>query len=121
MAILKMKHLRLMLMKNQKDELLRKLIRLGCVQFSEIEGVEEHPEYAGLLSGLNTSLSTCRNRQSTLNGAIAVIDNSREASYGYDQRVEAFGRKGQVAVSNDSASDAVPIDAFAMTRKQNLN
>ncbi len=45
------------------------------------------------------------------NGAIAVIDNSREASYGYDQRVEAFGRKGQVAISNDSESTAVISDA----------
>ena len=44
-------------------------------------------------------------------GAIAVIDNSREASYGYDQRVEAFGRKGQVAVSNDTESTAVISDA----------
>ncbi|MBR3271472.1 MAG: inositol 2-dehydrogenase [Clostridia bacterium] len=44
-------------------------------------------------------------------GAIAVIDNSREASYGYDQRVEAFGRKGQVAVSNDTDSTAVLSDA----------
>lgn len=26
-------------------------------------------------------------------GALAVIDNSREAAYGYDQRVEAFGSK----------------------------
>ena len=44
-------------------------------------------------------------------GAIAVIDNSREASYGYDQRVEAFGRKGQVAVANDTESTAVISDA----------
>ena len=44
-------------------------------------------------------------------GAIAVIDNSREASYGYDQRVEAFGRKGQVAVANDTESTAVLSDA----------
>lgn len=43
-------------------------------------------------------------------GAIAVIDNSREASYGYDQRVEAFGRKGQVAVANDTESTAVLSD-----------
>ena len=43
-------------------------------------------------------------------GAIAVIDNSREASYGYDQRVEAFGRKGQVAVANDTESTAVISD-----------
>ena len=28
------------------------------------------------------------------NGCIAVIDNSRKATYGYDQRVEVFGSKG---------------------------
>ena len=37
MAILKMKRLRLMIARSQKDELLRALIRLGCVQFSEPE------------------------------------------------------------------------------------
>ncbi|MCH4889819.1 inositol 2-dehydrogenase [Acidaminobacter sp. JC074] len=41
------------------------------------------------------------------NGALAVIDNSREAAYGYDQRAEVFGSKGAVAVSNDSSSTAV--------------
>lgn len=39
-------------------------------------------------------------------GAFASIDNSRRASYGYDQRLEAFGSLGQVAVTNDSASTA---------------
>ena len=41
------------------------------------------------------------------NGAIAVIDNSRQAAYGYDQRAEVFGSKGQVAVANDTSSTAV--------------
>lgn len=41
------------------------------------------------------------------NGALAVIDNSRRAEYGYDQRAEVFGSKGQVAVTNDSPSTAV--------------
>lgn len=41
------------------------------------------------------------------NGALAVIDNSRQAAYGYDQRAEVFGSKGQVAVTNDSGSTAV--------------
>ena len=35
------------------------------------------------------------------NGCIAVISNSRQAVYGYDQRVEAFGSKGMAADSND--------------------
>ncbi len=41
------------------------------------------------------------------NGALAVIDNSREAAYGYDQRAEVFGSKGSVAVSNDKNSTVV--------------
>jgi myo-inositol 2-dehydrogenase / D-chiro-inositol 1-dehydrogenase len=41
------------------------------------------------------------------NGALAVIDNSRQAAYGYDQRAEVFGSLGQVAVTNDSNSTAV--------------
>lgn len=41
------------------------------------------------------------------NGAIAVIDNSRKAAYGYDQRAEVFGSKGMVATSNDTGSSAV--------------
>ncbi|WP_252224105.1 MULTISPECIES: inositol 2-dehydrogenase [unclassified Clostridium] len=41
------------------------------------------------------------------NGAMAVIDNSRQSAYGYDQRAEVFGSLGQVAVANDSTSSAV--------------
>ncbi|MDD3947268.1 MAG: inositol 2-dehydrogenase [Clostridia bacterium] len=41
------------------------------------------------------------------NGALAVIDNCRRATYGYDQRVEAFGSLGQVAIGNDTDSTAV--------------
>ncbi|WP_028856778.1 inositol 2-dehydrogenase [Psychrilyobacter atlanticus] len=41
------------------------------------------------------------------NGALGVIDNSREAAYGYDQRAEVFGSLGSVAISNDSGSKAV--------------
>ncbi len=35
------------------------------------------------------------------NGAIGVIDNSRQAVYGYDQRVEVFGSKGMCSVDNN--------------------
>ena len=35
------------------------------------------------------------------NGAIGVIDNSRKAVYGYDQRVEVFGSKGMVIADNN--------------------
>jgi myo-inositol 2-dehydrogenase / D-chiro-inositol 1-dehydrogenase len=37
------------------------------------------------------------------NGAMSTIDNSRQAVYGYDQRVEAFGSKGMASSSNPPA------------------
>lgn len=35
------------------------------------------------------------------NGAIGVIDNSRKAVYGYDQRVEIFGSQGMACADNN--------------------
>jgi myo-inositol 2-dehydrogenase/D-chiro-inositol 1-dehydrogenase len=36
----------------------------------------------------------------TKSGAIAIITNSRRATYGYDQRIEAFGEKGMLQAGN---------------------
>ncbi|OGT41172.1 MAG: inositol 2-dehydrogenase [Gammaproteobacteria bacterium RIFCSPHIGHO2_12_FULL_37_34] len=36
------------------------------------------------------------------NGALGVIDNSRQAVYGYDQRAEVFGSKGMLLAHNQS-------------------
>ncbi len=41
------------------------------------------------------------------NGSIAMIDNSRKAVYGYDQRAEVFGSKGMAASKNDTESTCV--------------
>ncbi len=40
-------------------------------------------------------------------GPIGVIDNSRQAVYGYDQRVEVFGSEGMVAIGNDTPDQHV--------------
>ena len=45
------------------------------------------------------------------NGAIATIDNSRKAVYGYDQRVEVFGSKGCARNENDVPNTVVVSDA----------
>ena len=45
------------------------------------------------------------------NGAIGAIDNSRQAVYGYDQRVEVFGSKGMVAANNNTSDNDVYADA----------
>ena len=54
------------------------------------------------------------------NGAIAVIDNSRRAAYGYDQRAEVFGSKGMVATANDTLSTAVLSNAEGVTGEKPL-
>ena len=41
------------------------------------------------------------------NGAIGVIDNSRQAVYGYDQRLEVFGSEGAVQDENDIPNTAI--------------
>jgi myo-inositol 2-dehydrogenase/D-chiro-inositol 1-dehydrogenase len=41
------------------------------------------------------------------NGCIGVIDNSRKATYGYDQRVEVFGSKGALSCANDTPTSVL--------------
>ncbi|MBE3580647.1 MAG: inositol 2-dehydrogenase [Thermoanaerobacteraceae bacterium] len=41
------------------------------------------------------------------NGALGVIDNSRQSLYGYDQRVEVLGSKGCILVGNPPLTHAV--------------
>jgi myo-inositol 2-dehydrogenase/D-chiro-inositol 1-dehydrogenase len=55
-------------------------------------------EAIGKAGDVDTAIVTLR----FANGALAVIDNSRQAAYGYDQRVEVFGSKGAAAAENDS-------------------
>lgn len=55
------------------------------------------------------------------NGAIAVIDNSRRAVYGYDQRAEVFGSNGMVATGNDAYSQVVVSDGNGVTSEKPLH
>lgn len=54
------------------------------------------------------------------NGCIAVIDNSRKAVYGYDQRAEAFGSKGMAATGNDTLSTMVLSNENGVTGEKPL-
>lgn len=58
-------------------------------------GVMIDPEI-GKAGDLDTALVVLRFR----GGAIATIDNSRRASYGYDQRVEILGSLGKIETDN---------------------
>ncbi len=44
-------------------------------------------------------------------GTYAVIDNSRKAVYGYDQRIEIFGDKGMIQVENNPQHHNILYDA----------
>lgn len=57
----------------------------------------------GRAGDIDTAVITLR----YANGAIGTIDNSRQAVYGYDQRVEVFGSEGGVVVSNNTPHKAV--------------
>lgn len=65
-------------------------------------GVMVDPEI-GDAGDLDTALIVLRFR----NGVIGTIDNSRQAAYGYDQRVEILGSKGKIATENCYPNEAV--------------
>ena len=70
MAIVKMKKLRMMVIRSEKDRLLKELERFGCVEFSELdESLSEEG-----LSHESTDLLMLRNTQNTLLNAIALLD-----------------------------------------------
>ena len=52
-------------------------------------------------------VDTCTITMKLANGALATVDGSRKAVYGYDQRGEVFGSKGCAVTQNDSESNVV--------------
>ena len=73
MAILKMKKLRLMAVRSKKDELLRELIRHGCVEFSELEGEIQGSQLETLVSRESSDVATLRSQYTSLNHAIVLL------------------------------------------------
>ena len=60
-------------------------------------------EAIGSVGDLDTAVVVCRHA----GGAISTIDNSRQAVYGYDQRVEVFGSAGMAASDNPPVATAM--------------
>ena len=92
------------------------------VRFMSCDEVEEVYAIGGVLvdpaigeaGDIDTAIITLKLKS----GALAVIDNCRRATYGYDQRVEAFGSLGQVAIGNDTDSLAVISNADGVTAEK---
>ncbi len=74
MAILKMKKLRLMAVRSKKDELLRELIRHGCVEFSELEGEIQGSELENIVSRESSDTATLKSQYTSLNHAIVLLN-----------------------------------------------
>jgi len=55
------------------------------------------------------------------NGCLTTIDNSRQATYGYDQRIEVLGSKGSVAAENMREANIEIANAQGFTRPPLLN
>jgi myo-inositol 2-dehydrogenase/D-chiro-inositol 1-dehydrogenase len=71
----------------------------------------------GEAGDLDTALIVLRFR----NGVIGTIDNSRQAVYGYDQRVEVLGATGAIATENRFPNQAVVSTAAEIRRDLPLN
>ena len=79
-------------------------------------GVMIDPEI-GKAGDLDTAVVILRFR----GGAIATIDNSRRASYGYDQRVEILGSLGKIETENRYPNQACISTAKSVSRDLPLN
>jgi myo-inositol 2-dehydrogenase/D-chiro-inositol 1-dehydrogenase len=55
------------------------------------------------------------------NGAYAMIDNSRKAVYGYDQRAEMFGSGGMVTIANNTPDSHILCDGAGIHTALPLN
>ncbi|MFB5193534.1 inositol 2-dehydrogenase [Neobacillus sp. KR4-4] len=69
---------------------------------SEVE--EVYVQAANLIDPIFSELGDVDTALTVLkfeNGTIGVIDNSRKAVYGYDQRLEVFGSNGSVSAQNE--------------------
>lgn len=87
-------------------DMARYLIGSEVVEVYATAGVMVNPAI-GAAGDVDTALITLRFE----NGAIGTIDNSRQAVYGYDQRVEVFGSAGMVSAGNDLQDSHVYWDA----------
>lgn len=91
-------------------DMARYLVRDEVVEIYATGGVRVDPQI-GEAGDIDTTVITLRFQ----NGVIGTIDNSREAVYGYDQRVEVFGSKGMVTAANPP-TDTVTFSGSEGTR-----
>jgi myo-inositol 2-dehydrogenase/D-chiro-inositol 1-dehydrogenase len=73
---------------------------LGDVVEVQAMGANLVADYIGELGDIDTAMVVLRG----VDGALCQITNSRRCAFGYDQRLEAFGARGQLAAHNQLAT-----------------
>ncbi len=73
MAIVRMKKLRIIAMRDQRDGLMRELMRLGCVEIREPDELMSDPETAALLRPERAGLTAARSRHAELEAALTTL------------------------------------------------
>ncbi len=97
-------------------DMARYLIGADVEEVYAAAGVTVDPAI-GAAGDVDTALITLKFK----NGVFATIDNCRQAVYGYDQRVEALGKKGSVRVDNNYPNSAVVSGGDRVSRDLPLN
>ena len=87
MAIVHMKKLRLMVVRRQKDELLRDLMLLGCVQISEPDALLADAESAAVLRQESGNVTEVRSELTRLTAALKLLDK-----YANDPELQVKGK-----------------------------
>ncbi|MDD4080869.1 MAG: inositol 2-dehydrogenase [Eubacteriales bacterium] len=65
-------------------------------------------------------VDTCVISMKLDSGALAIINNSRQAVYGYDQRLEVFGSKGCVTADNEQSNNTMLFTADVVIQEKPL-
>ena len=97
-------------------DMARFLMGAEATEVYAVGGVRVDPAI-GEAGDIDTALTTVK----FANGAMGVIDNSRQAVYGYDQRIEVFGSLGCVTNSNNYGNNAVISTATQVRHDLPLN
>jgi myo-inositol 2-dehydrogenase / D-chiro-inositol 1-dehydrogenase len=87
-------------------DMARYLVDSEVVSVSATGSALLDPEIAAI-GDIDTAVTTV----TFANGVLAVIDNCRQASYGYDQRVEVHGTTGMLLADNEQSSTVRRADA----------
>lgn len=96
-------------------DMVRYLSGSEVTEVSAVGACLVNPEI-GAAGDVDTCIITLR----FANGALGVIDNSRQAVYGYDQRIEVFGSKGCITADNETPNNTTLYTADGVTKEKPL-